>query len=373
MLWRIAVAVLVAGSLTGLLLYSQTREDLPRVSGYIEADDMRLGSRLGGRVQEVLVQEGQAIQAGELLIRLEEFDLDERLAQAQAELRAREAKLQGLVAGFREEEKGQAAARVERLKQRVKALVEGPRAEEKEAARARVRLAQAQLDLAKSTHDRNVALFEQGRGAVTRDAMDRSVEELKVAQANKEVRIQENQLLDKGTRAEDIAAADAELAEADQAWQLTKNGSRPEDIEEAKAAVAGAQAAISVLAASRAELEVRSPAPGVVDAVDLQPGDLVAAGAPVLSVIQTSRLWVRAYVPERRLGLKIGQKLRVTVNSFPDDFPGTVTYVSRQAEFTPSNVQTPEERSKQVFRIKVQLPPNDRLRPGMTADVWLEN
>ena len=92
-----------------------------------------------------------------------------------------------------------------------------------------------------------------------------------------------------------------------------------------------------------------------------------------LSVIDTSRLWVRAYVPENRMALQVGQKLRVTIDSFgKESFTGTVTFVSRQAEFTPSNVQTPEERSKQVFRIKVELPANDRLRPGMSADVWLE-
>jgi HlyD family secretion protein len=373
MFWRIALAIVVVGSLTALLLFSQTRKEEPRVSGYIEADDIRLGSRVGGRVQEVLVEEGKSVQKDDLLVRLEEFDLDERLAQAEAELRARQAELNRLVAGFRDEEKGQATARAERLNQKVKALVEGPREEEIESARARVRLAQAQLDLAKLVNDRNVALFQQNTGALAREALDRSAEDLKVAQANKEVRIQELQLLEKGTRAEDIAAAEAELAEANHALRLTMNGSRPEEIEQAKAAVAAAQAAVDILQANRVELAIRSPAAGVVDAVELQPGDLVAAGAPVLSIIQSERLWVRAYVPEGRMTLQVGQKLRVTVDSVRDSFSGTVTYISRQAEFTPSNVQTPEERSKQVFRIKVQLPADERLRPGMSGDVWLEN
>jgi HlyD family secretion protein len=84
-------------------------------------------------------------------------------------------------------------------------------------------------------------------------------------------------------------------------------------------------------------------------------------------------MWVRAYVPENRLNLQNGQKLRVTVDSFPgEDFIGTVSFVAREAEFTPSNVQTPEERSKQVFRIKVELESGlDKLRPGMAVDVWL--
>ena len=99
-----------------------------------------------------------------------------------------------------------------------------------------------------------------------------------------------------------------------------------------------------------------------------------AANAPVLSVLDTSLLWVRAYVPENHLDIATGRVVEVTVDSYADKvFPGEVTFVSSQAEFTPGNVQTPEERSKQVFRIKVQLRAElGELRPGMAADVWLE-
>ena len=368
--------VLVAGFvivLVALLVFSQWRQPPAKVSGYIEADDMRLGSRVGGRVAEVLVQEGQTVAAGAVLVRLEAYDLGERQQQAEAEHASRCAVLKRLQSGFRVEEIAQAAARVERLTQKVKRLEDGPRPEEIAAARSRQKLAQAQLDRAKLTYDRNAALFRTESGAVTRDIMDRSTEELKVAEAAKETRDQELLLLEKGTRAEEIAEAKAELTEAEQAWLLTKNGSRAEDIEQAQAAVAAAKAALDAILTQWADLEVKSPVGGIVDAVDLQPGDLVAPSAPVLSVIDTSRLWVRAYVPENRLQVKLGDQLPVTVDSFPSErFTGEVTYISRQAEFTPSNVQTPDERSKQVFRIKVTLKTGaDKLRPGMAADVWL--
>jgi len=99
----------------------------------------------------------------------------------------------------------------------------------------------------------------------------------------------------------------------------------------------------------------------------------VPPNAPVVSMLDLGTLWVRAYVPENRLDLALGQRVVVTVDSFPGrEFAGHVSFVARQAEFTPGNVQTPEERSKQVFRIKVEIDEGrDQLRPGMIADVWL--
>jgi multidrug resistance efflux pump len=110
-----------------------------------------------------------------------------------------------------------------------------------------------------------------------------------------------------------------------------------------------------------------------VEALELRPGDLTAPGAPVLSLRDTSRMWVRAYVPENRLDIRLHQEMTVTVDSFPGQpFRGAVTFIAPEAEFTPANVQTPEERSKQVFRIKVTLREGlEQLRPGMAADVWL--
>ena len=132
--------------------------------------------------------------------------------------------------------------------------------------------------------------------------------------------------------------------------------------------------ALDVIGQQKKELVISSPVDGVIEALDLQTGDLVPAGAPVLSVMDDRQMWVRAYVPQNRVGMQVGQSLRVTVDSFPDEtFPAEVVFISRQGEFTPSNVQTLQERSKQVFRIKVDLPKGiTKLRPGMTADVWLD-
>jgi multidrug resistance efflux pump len=112
-----------------------------------------------------------------------------------------------------------------------------------------------------------------------------------------------------------------------------------------------------------------------VEAIDLLPGDLIAPNAPSVSLLDTSRLWVRGYVPEARLGeIRLGQQVPIRVEGLPrESFAGRITFIATQAEFTPRNVQTPEERSKQVFRIKVRVETGaEKLRVGMTADLLLD-
>jgi multidrug resistance efflux pump len=112
----------------------------------------------------------------------------------------------------------------------------------------------------------------------------------------------------------------------------------------------------------------------VVEAVELRPGDIVAANAPALSLLDTAHLWVRAYVPEGQLGrIRLGQQIPLRIDGLPDQrFTGRITFIAPEAEFTPRNVQTPEERSKQVFRTKITLESGqERLRVGMMADVLL--
>jgi len=374
MIQRIAIGFVAIALLLGLLVYSQMRVEPLKVSGYVEADEIRLGSRVGGRVKAVHCQEGQAVTAGTLLLELEEFDLLARKAEATAQVAASEAELARLKNGFREEEIAQAQARVERLAAKHKMLVDGPRAREINAARARRDLAVAQVERAKLTYARLQDLFAQETGSVSRDEVDRSIEEVKVTEQTQRVREEELKLLEEGTRAEEITAAAAELKEAEQALKLFNAGNRSEDIAQAEAAVAAVQAALAAIEVQLNELQIRASVDGVVEAIELQPGDMVGMGTPVLSLMDTRTLWVRAYVPESRLNIAIDQEVRITTDSFTSEsFRGKVTFISRQAEFTPRNAQTPEERSKQVFRIKVTLLDGlDKLRPGMAADVWLE-
>lgn len=367
------IGLIVVVAVLGAALYSSqlTTEPL-KVSGFVEAHEVRVGSRVGGRVESVKVKEGATVAASDVLVTLEAYDLKERRAAAAAELDQRKSALAKLEAGHRAEDIEQARAARDRLAALVSKLKAGPRAQEINAAQSQVEAADARLEFANLTLKRAQTLME--KRAVNQEDLDRAVASVKIETATLNARRQELELLQAGTRGEEIAEAEAQLAGADAALSELVNGFRKEDIDEARAAVAAADAALAAIDRQMQELTVRAPTAGVVEAVDLEPGDLIGPNQPALSMLDVQELWVRAYVPENRLNLKVGQTVSVTVDSYPGRrFKAHVSYVATQAEFTPRNVQTPEERSKQVFRIKATLDEGgDVLRPGMAADVWLE-
>ncbi|MDZ7620133.1 MAG: biotin/lipoyl-binding protein [Patescibacteria group bacterium] len=205
----------------------------PSVSGFLEAYEIRLGSRVGGRAAKVYVDEGDVVAAGEVLVQLDPFDLLARQAEAKALLAAREADYERLRQGFRPEEITQARQHYENLAARHEQLVDGSRKQEIEVARQRLAAAEAEATLAQQQHDRTQQLFE--RKAIARDEMDQSIAELSVAQRTVAVRQEELNLLLEGTRPEEIAAAKAQMEGAMAAWELHKRGYRQEDIAQAKA------------------------------------------------------------------------------------------------------------------------------------------
>jgi multidrug resistance efflux pump len=372
MIRRLLPVVVVAAALIGLIAFNQLRGRPTQVSGFIEADEIRLGSRVGGRVAQVLVVEGQRVRRGQVLVELEPFDWLELQRGAVATQAAAQAEFERLSAGFRPEEILQAQARVAQLEARLELLKNGPREQEIQAARAYQQAAQSEWKLAQQNHQRILSLA--AKGAAPQEDLDSATDKLQAAQAMLVVREQQLGLLLAGTRPEELAQARAQLEEAQHTLQLTTRGYRVEEIAAAKAAWDAAQSALDALQLRIEELKITAPVDGEVQALELHPGDLVVANAPVLSMLDRRQLWVRAYVPEDALALQIGQTLRVTVDSYPgEDFAGQVIFIAGQAEFTPSNVQTYDERVKQVFRIKVALTSGaDRLRPGMAADVHLE-
>jgi RND family efflux transporter MFP subunit len=147
-------------------------------------------------------------------------------------------------------------------------------------------------------------------------------------------------------------------------------------VEATKMRVVQARAQLADIDAQLAEMQVIAPADSVLEVLSVKVGDVLPANREVATLLLSNHLWVRVYVPEPWLGrIKVGDHVRVRVDSFPNqDFPGVVEQVNRQAEFTPRNVQTVEDRIRQVFGVKIRLPSNDdRLRAGMAADVYFPN
>lgn len=369
----VPILIIMVIALIGWLAWRQTRVEPFVVSGFIEADIARIGSRVGGRIAEVLVDEGSQVKKGQPLIRIDPFDLSAQLANAKSNLAALESEHARLTAGFRPEEIEQARALRDEAAATLDRLVAGPRKEEINIARELLKIEQANYDYTRNEYERLSRLHEQAQAAPTE--LDNALRDFKSAEAKVAEAQHRLDLLLEGTRKEEIAAARATLAKTQQALQLTEAGYRKEEIARAEAEVSAAKARVAAIEVQLNELTISSPCDCVVEAMDLEPGDIIAANAPSIALLDPLQIWVRAYVPEARLGeVQLGTIVPIGVDTFPKArFKSRITFVAREAEFTPRNVQTPEERSKQVFRIKATLDEgHDRLRVGMAADVHFD-
>jgi multidrug resistance efflux pump len=154
--------------------------------------------------------------------------------------------------------------------------------------------------------------------------------------------------------------------------ELTR-GSRPEDIRAAEAAVDREEQQLGFLLRQSQEAVVRAPADGIVETLDLRPGDLVGPNLPVARILEPGQTWVRVWVPEPMLGrVRLGQKGEITVDTYPGrKFSGTVVEIRQQGEYTPRNIQTLKQRMDLVFGVKVAIDPTPELKPGMTAQARL--
>jgi multidrug resistance efflux pump len=302
---------------------------------------------------------------------LEPDELNASLAEAQASQRQAEAKLAELTAGYRKEEVEQAEANVRQYEDEVERLLAGPRQQELEQARAEWLATKAQYENAERFSQRMKELAS--RQLVAHQDYDDARAKAEEAQQRMRSAKERYELLVAGTRKEEIAQARHRLAEAEAKLRQLRGGHRKEEIAHARAGVEIARARVEVLKTQLDETVIKSPVEAVVEVLDLEPGDLIAPGKPMAILMRSDSLWVRAFLPEDKLGhVQPGVQVKIRVDSFPGkSFSGTVRRVHRQAEFTPRNVQTWNERVLQVFETEVVIDDLDRmlLRPGMNADV----
>ncbi len=300
-------------------------------SGYVEATDVRVAAKVAGRVATVTVNEGQTVQAGQTLVTIDTKDTDLAIARAQAERAQAVAQLRLVQAGSRVEDIQQAEAQQAAAESDRKAAEDDLAAAKADEARFE------QLLAAKSGSQK------QRDDAVTR----RQLAESRVRGANDRIRA--------------AAALVARL----------KAGARPEEVETAKTRIAAVDAQIVTLQNDLKEATVVAPSGGTVTSRLVEPGELASRGTPLVVIIDLAHAWANVYVPEAMVPtVKIDGAVTIRTDA-GDTLSGKVAYVSPQAEFTPRNVQTANERAKLVYRVKV-LVNNDKgvLKPGMsvTAD-----
>lgn len=292
------------------------------LSGNIEVVDAQLSFKIPGRVVQRPVFEGDQVKAGQLIAKLDDIEQVQTLALRRTELAAAQAALAELEAGSRPQEIA--------------------------SAQAAVHSAEAERDRAEIDFKRQQDLLNQA--AISTRDFDTAQAQLKVDQAR--------------------------VVDAQERLKLVREGPRPETIQQARARVEQARAAIALAETQIQNTTLVSPLTGVVLSHNVEPGEYVSPGTPIVTVADTIHVWVRAYIDQTDLGrIQHGQHVAVRSDTFPGKtYDGVIGFISSEAEFTPKTVQTQKERVKLVFRIKVDINnPNDELKPGMPADVVISS
>lgn len=325
LVWTVGIAGLAALIVASwrLALWRGAAEiDEVVASGTIDATEVEIAFRMPGILQRRPVEEGSVVKQGEVLAELDAREMEARVNRARATEQAALARLRDLESGYRPEEIAE--------------------------ARANVELARANSVFLADEAVRSAALFESG--ALSRQRRDKDATAAAVAREQMQAAEQRLRMLLAGYRGETVNAARAEL-------------------ELARAELAAALVDLE-------DLQARARFDGTVTREHAEPGETVAAGRPVLTVTDLAQAWVRVYIPEQDIGrVRLGAPATIRVDTFPDrGFDGRVTYVASEAEFTPKNVQTQEERVKLVFAVNVTADnPDGVLKPGMPADVYIRS
>ena len=320
------ITVLVLGIVVSAAIYFALRltkhdDGRIRVSGNIEVTSVELSFKIPGRVTERPVDEGEPVKTGEVVARLDPADLLHEAASRRAEAQAARALLTELETGYRKEEIAQAEAVLRRI--------------EAEANRLEIDFGRQQQ------------LFK--KEVISARDFDVSRAAYESSQAN--------------------------VREAQERLKLLRSGPRKETIDQARARLRSAEAVLALAETRLGYATLVSPVNGLVLSKNIEPGEQVAVGTPVITIGLLEEVWLRAYISETDLGrVQLGQKATVTTDTFSGKkYQGIISFISPEAEFTPKSVQTEKERVKLVYRIKITIPNRDgELKPGMPADAEIE-
>jgi HlyD family secretion protein len=381
---RIIVIVLVLAA-AGAAVYAfrgvgRKPDNLIIVSGNIELTEVNIAFKTAGRLIERNVDEGDRVTKGQVIARLDRDQLvaqhsretagfessGSQLAQAQTALAWQKATLAGDI----EQRKADIASNEAKLQE----LKNGSRPQEKQEARAAVDAAQSEFDRAKKDWDRAQTLYKNDD--ISTSQYDQFRNRFESADAALKQAKEREALVQAGPRVEQIEAQQALVERARGALKMAEANSleikrREQELTTRRAEVGRSKASLSLIDSQMADTIATSPVDGVVLVKSADVGEVLAPGTAVVTVGDIDHPWLRGYVSETDLGkVRIGSKANVTTDSYPGKvYQGRITFISSEAEFTPKQIQTQQERVKLVYRIKIQLDnPQHELKSNMPAD-----
>ncbi|HYE85752.1 MAG TPA: HlyD family efflux transporter periplasmic adaptor subunit [Vicinamibacterales bacterium] len=304
--------------------------DRIRVSGHVEATETRLGPDAGGRILTLNVKEGDRVQQGQTILTLDTRDTQLAIDRAKAERAAAEAQLRLVQAGARVEDIRQAQAQIE-------------------TARADVAAARSELESAEQDLTRFETLLQSNAGS--RKQRDDAATRRNVARDR-------------------VLAAEGRVKTAEETLAKLRAGARREEVDAARARVGTVTAQIAALEKGLTDATLVSPIAGVVTEKLVEVGEIIPPRAPAVVIVDLDRTWADVFVPEPTVPqIKIGQAATLFTDAGGNGINGTVAYISPKAEFTPRNVQTAEERSKLVYRVRINVDNKDGiLKQGMPVE-----
>jgi HlyD family secretion protein len=380
---RILVVIVLLAAAAGVFAYrSAGRAPSNRivVSGNIELTEVNVAFKTSGRLIERTVDEGDSVKKGQIIARLDREQLsaqreresagvlssEGQLAQARTALQWQTATLAADI----EQRKADVAAAEAKLSE----LRNGARPQERMEAQATVASAQSEADRARKDWERAQTLYKQDD--ISTAQFDQYRTRAESAEAALKTAKEREGLVLAGPRSEQIAAQAAQVDRARATLKMSEANElelkrREQELSTRRAEASRSKASVALIDTQLADTVAASPVDGVVLLKAADVGEILAPGTTVVTIGDIDHPWLRGYVNETDLGkVKLGSKVRVTTDSYPGKvYNGRVSFISSEAEFTPKQIQTQQERVKLVYRVKIDLDnPHRELKSNMPAD-----
>ena len=385
---RIIIVIIVALAVIGACLYffnqnGRNSKNQITISGNIELTEVNIAFKTSGRLIERAVDEGDSVKNGQVIARLDREQLSAQRDREAAGLQSATAQLAQAETSLAWQ-KANLAADIEQRKAdlnsyqaRLQELKNGSRPQEIQEAKAAVDSAQAEYDRAKRDWDRAQPLYKNDD--ISSAQYDQYRSRFESAEAALKQAKERQALVQIGPRAEQIEAAAAQVERARASIKMAETNEleikrRQQEIPLRRAEIERAKASLALIESQLADTIAVSPVDGVVLVKAADVGEVLAAGTTVVTIGDIDHPWLRAYINETDLGrVKLGQKAKITTDSYPGkEYEGRVSFIASEAEFTPKQIQTQEERVKLVYRIKIDLAnPKHELKSNMPADAVL--